>query len=183
MKNLNRNPGLSKSDFSFLLNPSFTLIDSTTLISGVLTGYRPISKNTIFYAPWTLKTCHNTQQDLTYLYSLINNKKLNGAAFEYFIMDAFGNILYSNCEISNVVDNHGIIHVSTHDSSLDQFIYPAPLKECNYKFYYCHGKTPNGLNAQINQLYDQRIIEKPSLLKHVSSKVQAKFTQYTQKEF
>jgi hypothetical protein len=161
--NLNKATGMLPSDVSFWLESDFSLIDNALLVSGVLVGYHTISENKNFISFWNLKTCSNKPEDLAYISKLIlNHGKDGNSEYEYFIMDATGYVLNSNCLVSRSVSDQGVIHATTEDGDLDQYIYPASIKQCKYKNYYCHASSVDKLNSQIQTYIDKDYIVKPS---------------------
>ena len=158
--------GLTKSDAIFLFKSDFTLIDRALLVSGVFVGKRPIYQNSIFESKWDLKTCHHAPDDLTYISKLVaNNGNDFNMPYQYFVMDSAGGILFSNCGVSHAIDEQGLIHLSTDDKSLDQYVYPASLKQCKYKCYYCHDESLDKLNNQVDSLASKKLIDRPSQAK------------------
>lgn len=163
---LSKISGLSKADLMFLVKGDFNLLDRAYLISGVLVGYHPVVQNSIFPSRWDLRTCHNASEDLTYISSLISNHGNNfNTLYEYFIMDSAGGIISSNLKVESQVDDNGVIHLSSEDESLNQYVYPAVLRQCQHKCYYCHNEDMTKLNKQIKNYSDQKLIVKPSEFK------------------
>ena len=159
---LSKARGMSKADLLFLVKADFNLLDRAYLISGVFAGYRPVIPNGLFPTRWDLRTCHNAPEDLTYITSLITNHGNNfNTLYEYFVMDCEGKILSSNIKVESSVDEQGVIKASTEDGSLDQYIYPASIKNRPYKCFYCHDENISKLNKQIQTYSDQKLIVKP----------------------
>ena len=165
--------GLTQSDLHFYYKGRFDLIDSVTLLSGVFVGYHPTSKNPMFYAPWDMKTCYHSSDDLKLIYGLATNHHCvpDWSTYDYFIMDANGKILFSNCEISQTIDENGIIHLKSKIGyDLDHYIYPAERKKYGYKSYYAYGRSLNDLNQHIEMLLERKVIKKPKDFKRGFSK-------------
>ncbi len=155
--------GLAKADLLFLQNADFNLFDKAFLVSGVFVGKRPIVENSIFDSRWDLCTCHNRQEDLRYITKLISNHGNDfNRPYEYFIMDSAGCIISSNCAISATINEQEIIHLTTEDGALGEYVYPATLKDQKYKCYYCHDTSMEKLNTQIDTFVDKKYIAKPS---------------------
>ena len=159
--------GFSKSDLYFMSHNDFEYLDSPTLMAGVQVGYHPTSKSPMFFAPWFLQTCYHSQKDLQHIRDLISNRpdSPKWSTYEYFIMASNGKILYKNCDISQTIDENGIIHLKTEESSLNHFIYPAERKKYNYKRYFCYGRDLNDLNSHIKSLHEKKIIKLPKQFK------------------
>ena len=139
------------------------MLDRAYLISGVLVGYHPVVENGLFPSRWDLRTCYNSPEDLAYISKLISNhgKDFN-LPYEYFVMDSRGGLLSANCNVTSKANDQGVMHIESADESLDQFVYPATLKQCSYKCFYCHNEDMGKLNKQIQNYSDQKLIEKPS---------------------
>ena len=160
--------GISKNDLYFMLSQSFEYLSASTLMSGVMVGFHPTSKNSIFQSPWILRTCHHSQEDLQYMRRIISNHPHapDWSTYDYFIMDTSGVILYKNCHIDQSIDNNGVIHLQTKDSDLNHFIYPADRKKYPYKKHFCYGRTYQSLNSHIEDLSSKKIITTPKHFKH-----------------
>ena len=158
--------GLTKADLLFLLNSDFNLFERAFLISGVLVGKKPIVDNGIFNSRWDLRTCYNRQEDLRYVTKLIasHGNEFN-RPYEYFIMDSAGGIISSNCAIAATTNAQEIIHLTTEDGALSEYVYPAVLKDQKYKCYYCHDTSMEKLNTQIDTFVDKKYIVKPAKAK------------------
>lgn len=168
IKKIQKNPqrkfwGMSASDLLFLTKNNYSPISKTNLISGVLVGFRGTSPNPRYFSPWRLATYYHADDELNHMSSLINNTidLPSGSSYDYFIMDVFGNLLHSNCEISTKIDDNEIIHISSKNHELDHVVYPAQTKQLKYKFYYCCGDNYEALNNHINALIEKNIIRKP----------------------
>ena len=159
--------GLTQSDLHFFHKGRFDLIDSTSLMSGVFVAYHPTSKHPMFYAPWMMKTCYHSNDDLKYLYGLATNHHSvpDWDTYDYLIMDANGEILFSNFKVSRTIDENGVLHLKSDEHELDHFVYPAQRKKYNYKHYYAYGRTLNDVNEHIKMLMDKKIIKKPENFK------------------
>ena len=159
--------GYTKNDLYFLSNNNFEYLDSPTLMSGVQVGFHPTSKSPMFFAPWVLQTCYHSQKDLHYIRQLITNHPdaPKWSTYEYFIMNSNGKILYKNCDISQTIDESGIIHLKTENGELNHFVYPAERKKYNYKSYFCYGRSLESLNSHIKSLHDKKIIKLPKQFK------------------
>ena len=158
--------GLSKSDLDFLVKSDFYLLDRAHLISGVLVGYHPVVPNGMFPQRWDLRTCYNSPKDLSYISKLITNHGNSfNSLYEYFVMDSAGNMLSANLKVSSETDEQGVIHLTTDDESLDQFVYPAILKKCSYKCFYCYNEQIEKLDKQVQSYADQKLIVRPTEFK------------------
>lgn len=154
--------GLSKSDLIFFRKIETYPIEKTTLMSGVFVGYHPTSENPVFFAPWNLKTCYHSKKDLSFIQKLIYGvPEPIGETYDYFIMDAEGKMLFKNCNISQTINENGVIHLKFEDENLDYFVYPAERKGISYKSYYCYGNSFEALNSHIKDLIKEKIILKP----------------------
>jgi len=154
--------GLSKSDLIFLKKTETCPIEKTTLMSGVFVGYHPTSENPIFFAPWNLKTCYHSKKDLSFIQKLIFGvPETIWDTYDYFIMDANGKMLFKNCNISQTINENGVIHLKFEDENLDYFVYPAQRKDFSYKNIYCFGNSYKNLNLFIKELIKAKIILKP----------------------
>lgn len=160
---LSRLVGLTKSDLIFQAKNNFNLIDSASLMSGVFVGYHPTSKSPMFFAPWDMRTCYHSNDDLKRIYGLATNNfpVPDWSTYDYFIMDASGKILYTNCAISQTIDENGVVHLQTDDYSLNHFVYPAERRKFNYKHYFCYGCSLEELNKHIKDFTECKIIKKP----------------------
>lgn len=169
---LSRLAGLTKSDLIFQAKNNFNLIDSASLMSGVFVGYHPTSKNPMFFAPWIMKTCYHSNEDLKYINGLVTKQYdvPDWATYEYFIMDSSGKMLYKNCNVSQAIDESGVIHLQTDDYSLNHFVYPAERKKYKYKNFYCYGSSFDDLNSHIKSLSGSKIITTPKHFKKGFSK-------------
>jgi hypothetical protein len=141
-------------------------------MSGVQVGYHPTSKSPMFFAPWIMQTCYHSKEDLHYMRELILGRPNSPpwATYEYFIMNADGQILYSNCDIKHSIDENGVIHLKSQDNNLDHYVYPANRKKYNYKKVYCYGSTYKSLNSHIVSLSEKKIITPPKHFKKGFSK-------------
>ena len=159
--------GMPKHDLLFLTKNNYTPISKIDLITGVLVGVRGTSPRPRFFSPWRLVTHYHAEDDLNYMYALINNTLdfPTGSSYNYFIMDIFGNILHSNCEISTTIDDNGIIHITSPSNDLDQLAYPATQKRFKHKCYYCCGANIQDLNSHISALLEKNLIHKPKNFK------------------
>lgn len=164
--------GYTKSDLRLILKNDFKFIDSPDLMAGLQVGYHPTSKSPIFFAPWILKTCYHSKEDLKYMRDLICRRPdaPSWATYDFFIMNAEGKILYKNCDISQTIDENGIIHLKTKDGDLNHLVYPAERKKYPYKKFYCYGSTFQSLNSHIKSLSEKRIIRLPKHFKKGFSK-------------
>ena len=164
--------GYTKSDLYFMCNNHFEYLDTPTLMSGVFVGFHPTSKSPIFFAPWHLITCHHSKEDLTYLRHLINGRpgSPSWATYEYFVMDASGNILYKNCNISQTIDENGVFHLKTENGDLNHYVYPVDRKKYGYKKHFCYGSTHKSLNSHIRSLAEKKFIKVPKHFKKGFSK-------------
>ena len=164
--------GLTQSDLHFYFKGRFDLIDSVTLLSGVFVGYHPTSKNPMFYAPWMMKTCYHSSDDLKYIYGLATNHHSvpDWSTYDYFIMDANGKILFSNFKVSRAIDENGILHLKSDEHELNHFVYPAQRKKHGYKTYYAYGRSLNDVNHHIEMLLERKVVKKPKDFKRGFSK-------------
>lgn len=157
--------GYTKSDFIFMMKHDFPHIDYNDLMTGVYVGYHPTSKSPIYFAPWQLHTCYHSKDDLNFMGRLIWEKKNepSWSTYEYFIMDTNGKILYKtfDLDITQTIDENGVIHLKTPDGSLNEFVYPVDRKKYTYKKYFCYGRSLQSLNSHINSLYEKKYINKP----------------------
>ena len=160
-------PGKYKNDLSFFTKNNYTPINKTSLMNGILVGYRLTSPTSMFDSSWTMQTCYHSQEEQKLISDLIYRSIDLPASnsYDFFIMDGFGNILFTNCLISKTIDENGIFHLSSQEKKLDYFIYPAPRKKFGYKLYYCCGETFEELNNHINLLIDKKLISKPKNFK------------------
>lgn len=159
--------GMSRNDLLFYAKNNYTPISKIDLITGVLVGFRGTSTQPRFFSPWRLLTYNHSEDELNHMHALINNTLdvPAGSSYDYFIMDVFGNILHSNCDITTTKDDNEIIHLKSKNHGLDQLIYPAAKKKFKYKYYYCCGDNIQELNNHINALAEKNIIAKPKNFK------------------
>lgn len=159
--------GISKNDLCFWHKGHFSLIDTPTLMSGVFVGYRPTSNNPMFYAPWTMKTCFHSNDDLNYIYRLVNRQGFvpDWATYDYFVMDASGRILFRNFEIDKTIDENGVIHIVSPKHDLDNLVYPAERRKFAYKHQFCYGRSFDELNHHVKMMAESKIIRKPKHFK------------------
>ena len=161
--------GYSKSDLIFMMKHDFPHIDYQNLMTGVYVGFHPTSKSPIYFAPWQLQTCYHSQEDLKFMDRLIWEKESepSWATHEYFIMDADGKILFKtfDLDITQTIDENGVIHLKTPDGNLNEFIYPAELKKYPYKRHFCYGRNLKSLNSHITTLCEKKYINKPKNFK------------------
>ena len=154
---------ISKNDLVFWHKKNFSLIDTPTLMSGVLVAYRPTSNNPLFYAPWIMKTCFHSNKDLGYIYRVVTRPAYvpDHETYDYFIMDASGKILFKNFELDKNIDKNGIIHLSSPNHDLDNLVYPAQNRQFAYKHIFCYGRSIDELNDHLKSLTSAKIIKKP----------------------
>ena len=158
--------GMTQSDLYYLHKGNFEYIDSATLMSGVLVGYHPTSKNPMFFAPWMMETCYHSKDNLRYIRNVITgNGTPSWETYDYFIMDASGKILFKNFDLTTKIDENGVIHLSTDDCSLNAMVYPAPRTKYPYKHYFCYGRDLNDLNKHIRMVADKKITKLPKHFK------------------
>ena len=159
--------GLSPSDLRFWNKGHFSLIDTPTLMSGVFVCYRPTSKNPMFYAPWVQKTCFHSNDDLNYIYRLVNRPGFvpDWATYDYFIMDSTGRVLFRNFEFDKSIDENGVIHLSSPEHDLDDLVYPAEGKKYAYKHQFCYGRGFKELNNHVRMMADAKVIRTPKHFK------------------
>ena len=164
--------GYTKSDLHLIFKNDFKYLDAPTLMSGVQVGYHPTSNSPIFFAPWVLRTCYHSKEDLTYIRNLICGKpdSPSWATYDFFIMDASGKILYKNCDITQTIDENGVIHLKNEKHDLNHLVYPAERKKYSYKKVFCYGSTFQSLNSHIKSLSDKKIINVPKHFKKGFSK-------------
>ena len=160
---LSKFTGVSKSDLIFSKKSRSTFLNNSDFMIGLFVGYHATSKNPMFFSSWNLKTCYHSTEDMRFINNLITraNNTPEWATYDYFIMDSTGNILYSNLNISQTIDENGIIHLKSEDYSLDHLVYPAEKKQYSYKKHFCYGRNLNDLNSFIKRLIERKIISKP----------------------
>lgn len=158
--------GLSKSDLQFFHKGHFSLIDTPTLMTGVLVGYRPTSNNPMFYSPWRMQTCYHSNDDLSRIYGIITGSSYPAwSTYDYFIMDSSGKVIYTNFKMNQQIDENGVIHLTAPEHGLDNVVYPAERRKYGYKCYYCYGKDMKSLNEQIKYVADAKVIKLPKHFK------------------
>ena len=154
--------GLTKSDLHFWRNGHFSLIDTPTLMSGVMVGYRPTSNNPMFYAPWMMQTCYHSNDDLKRIYDIVTRRNTpDWSTYDYFIMDCNGRMIYRNFDLKESIDENGVIHLLSPDHDLNALVYPAERKKYPYKHFYCYGRGFKELNNHIRDVADAKIIKTP----------------------
>jgi len=165
---------MSQNDLRYFYTNNFGLIDSATLMTGVLVACRPTSQNPIFYAPWNFKTCYHSNNDLSYIYNLVIKPAYipDWETYDYFIMDASGHVLYKNFDFDKTIDKNGVIHLSSSQHDLDKLVYPATKTNYHYKHYFCYGRTIEELNDHIKNMAGAKLIKRPKNFKKGFSQAQ-----------
>ena len=163
--------GMTKSDLIFSRKTESFPLDKILHMSGVFVGVHPTSTSSIFYAPWQMRTCYHSEEDLRYIQKLISRRLgAEWETYEYFIMDSSGKIIDKNCDISQSIDENGVIRLDLNDG-LEYFVYPAQRKKISYKHYFCYGSTLDGLNSHIKKLVQEKITLKPENFKNGFTKL------------
>ena len=170
-KRLSRSTRMAYSDLVFFHGNHYIPINKLTLITGVLVGFRSTSNHRIFYSPWKTETCHHSEKDIQYMYKLINHtlEMPSEMLYDYFIMDVFGNILFSNCEITSTIDENEIIHLTSNETELNKLIYPVQFKKYKYKCFYCCASSLEDLNNSVKNLVETGLVVKPKNFKKTFS--------------
>ncbi len=165
---------MSQNDLYFFHKGHFDLIDSATLMTGVLVACRPTSQNPLFYAPWNLKTCYHSNKDLVYIYNLVMKPAYipDYETYDYFIMDASGRVLYKNFDFDKTINKNGVIHFSSPQHDLDKLVYPTTKTNYHYKHYFCYGRTIDELNEHIKDMARAKLIKRPKHFKKGFSQTQ-----------
>lgn len=166
--------GYTKSDLIFLCKNSSHIIEQHKLMTGVFVGFHPTSKSPIFFAPWQLRTCYHSKEDLEYIERTVWGKPdaPSWATYEYFIMDACGNILFKTPKLKfdQTIDENGVIHLKSDEGDFNYYIYPVDRKKYAYKKHFCYGSTYKSLNAHITTLAEKKFIKPPKHFKKGFSK-------------